>query len=116
MNLQEKMLEASTELRARAAAFAASALQSARRRARLAKRLEELKKSITVLDGARRAFGKVARRHASQFVKQNSTIASAVSKDVAVLARSTYASLSSQPATRKARRAPAARKRTAKAA
>jgi hypothetical protein len=117
MNLQEKMLEASTELRARAAAFAASALQSARRRARLTKRLEELQKSITVLAGARRAFGKVARRHVSQFVKQNSTIASAVSKDVAGLARSTYASLSRrQPATRKARRAPAARRRTAKAA
>ena len=106
MNFQEKLLEASAELRARAAALAASARETARNRTKL----------ISVLDGARREFGKVARRHAGQFVKQNSTIAAAVRKDVSELARSTYASLSTRPAARKTRRAPAARKRSAKAA
>jgi hypothetical protein len=54
--------------------------------------------------------------HVGQFVKQNSTIASAVRKDVSELARSTYASLASRPAAKKTRRTPAARKRSAKAA
>jgi hypothetical protein len=106
MNFQEKILEASAELRTRAAALAASALEAARNRAGL----------ISVLDDARREFGKVARRHARQFVKQNSTIASAVRKDVAVIARSTYASLSTRQAARKTRRAPVVRRRSAKAA
>jgi hypothetical protein len=106
MNIQEKILEASSRLRARAATVAASALEAGRDRAKL----------ISVLTGARRQFGKVARRHASQFVKQNSTIASAARKDVAELARATYASLS-QRAVKKARRAaPVGRKRSAKAA
>jgi hypothetical protein len=114
MNFQEKLLEASAELRTRAAALAT--------RANLVRRVEDLKKSIAVLDGASREFGKVARRHAGQFVKQNSTIASAVRKDVSALARSTFASLSTRPAVRtrpaarKTRRAPTARKRSAKAA
>jgi len=106
MNFQEKLLEASAELRTRAAALAASAQKTVRNRGQL----------ISVLDGARREFGRVARRHAGQFVKQNSTIASAVRKDVSDLARSTYASLSSRPLVKKARRAPAARKRSTKAA
>jgi hypothetical protein len=107
MNFQEKLLEASAELRARAAALTASALKTARNRAKL----------VSVLDGARRELGKVARRHVGQFVKQNSTIASAVRKDVSELARSAYASLAARPAAKKkTRRAPAARKRSAKAA
>jgi hypothetical protein len=105
MNFQEKLLEASAEFRTRAAALTASALHTARNRGKL----------ISVLDGARREFGKVARHHAGQFVKQNSTIASAVRKDVSALARSTYASLASRPA-KQTRRAPAARKRSTKAA
>ena len=106
MNFQEKLLEASAELRTRAATIAASARKAARHRARL----------ISVLEDAGREFGKVARRHAGQFLKQNSSIASAVRKDVSELARSTYASLSARPAARKGRRAPAARRRTARAA
>jgi hypothetical protein len=104
MNFQEKLLEASAELRARAAALAASS------------RVEELKKSIAVLNGARLELRKVAGQHARHFVKQNSALVLAVRKDVSELARSTFASLSKRPATRKARRAPAARKRSAKAA
>jgi hypothetical protein len=107
MNIQEKVLQASNELRARAGALAASALAAARDRARL----------ISVLAGTRREFGKVARRHVSQLVKQNSTIASAARKDVADLARATYASLSQRTVVKKARRAaPVARRRSAKAA
>jgi hypothetical protein len=106
MNLQEKVSEASAGLRTRVGAFAASALATARNRTRL----------VAALDSARRELGKVARRHAGQFVKQNSTIAAAVRKDVSDLARATYASLSARPAPAKTRRAPAARKRSAKKA
>ena len=116
MNFQEKLLEASAELRTRAAALAATAVETARTRAKLDTRVEDLKKSILVLNGARLQLRKVAGRHASHFVKQNSTLVSAVRKDVSELARSTFASLSRRPAAKKVRRAPAARKRTAKAA
>lgn len=109
MNLQEKLLEASAELRGRAAALAASALETARKRAGLASQ------RISVLNVAGREFNKVARRHAVHFVKQNSTIAAAVRKDVSDLARTTYASLATRAVPKKARRA-TARKRTRKAA
>jgi hypothetical protein len=116
MNFQEKLLEASAELRTRAAALAASTVEIARSRAKLHTRVEDLKKSISVLNGARLELRKVAGRHASHFVKQNSTLVSAVRKDVTDLARSTFASLSKRPVARKARRAPVARKRSVKAA
>jgi hypothetical protein len=116
MNLQEKMLEASSEIRSRMAALAASALEAARGRANLGRRVADLKKSISVLNGARLQLRKVAGRHASHFVKQNAMLVSAVHKDVSALARSTYASLSTRPLARKARRVPMARKRSAKAA
>jgi hypothetical protein len=106
MKIQEKILQASTELRLRAGSLAASTLATARDRAKL----------ISVLAGARREFGKVARRHAGQFVKQNSTIAAAVRKDVSELARSTYGSLFTLAPAKKTRRAPAARTRSARAA
>jgi hypothetical protein len=115
MNFQEKLLEASAELRTRAAAIAASAVETARR-AKLDTRVEDLKKSISVLNGARLALRKVAGRHASHFVKQNSTLVSAVRKDVSELARSTFATLAKRPVAKKARRTPAARKRSARAA
>ena len=100
MNFQEKLLEASAELRTRAAALAASTLERARNRANLTS------KRISVLNVAGRELNKVARRHAVRFVKQNSTIAAAVRKDVTDLARTTYASL--PRATRKRTRAKAA--------
>jgi hypothetical protein len=106
MKIQEKVLEASSELRSRASALAASALATARDPAQL----------ISVLADARREFGKVARRHAGRFVKQNFTLASTVRREVSELARSTYASLSTHTAGKKARRAPGARKRSVKAA
>lgn len=110
MNFQEKLLEASAELRTRAAALAASALETARSRANLTS------KRISVLNVAGRELNKVARRHVVRFVKQNSTLATAVRKDVSELARTTYASLAPRTAPKKTRRATTARKRTTKAA
>jgi hypothetical protein len=117
MNFQEKVLEASAELRTRAATLAASVIETAKVRAdHAARRIGGLKGSLAVLNGAGREFQKVARRHAIRFVKDNSSLASAVRKDVGTLARSTFASLTERPAPKKARRAPAARKRARKAA
>ncbi len=107
MNFQEKLMEASADLRARAAALAASAIGNSRVR---------LKASLAVLNGAGRELTQVARRQGTRFVKQNSLIAADVRKEVTTLAQSTYASLTRRPAPKKARRAPAARKRAAKAA
>jgi hypothetical protein len=114
MNFQEKLFETTADLRSRAAEFAASAVETARTQAEVAaKRAEKLKGPISVLNLAGREFGKVARRHASQFVKQNSSLAAKVRDDVTELARTTFASLQ-KGADSKARK-PAARKRKAKA-
>jgi hypothetical protein len=99
MNFQEKLLEASSQLRARTA-----------------DRLDSLQASLEVLNGAGRELGKVARRHATRFVQRNSSIASAAGKDVSKLARSTYDSLSMRQAPDKRRRATASRRRARKAA
>lgn len=101
MNFQEKVFETTADFRAIAA-----------------KRMETLKGSLAALKVAGNEFNKVARRHASRFVKENSAIAVEAGKEVGALARATYAQLAKKPATatRKARK-PAARKRaTAKAA
>ena len=119
MNFQEKMLETTADLRARAAALANVAVTTARTRAQVAaKRVEVLKGSFAALTVAGREFNKVARRHAARFVKENSAIALNAGKDVSALARSTYATLSKRAAAapRKARKAPAVRKRAARKA
>lgn len=114
MNFQEKLLEASAELRSRAAALATSAVETARSRADQAtRRVADLKGPISVLNGASREFNKVARRHAIRFVKQNATLASDVRDDVTALASSTFATLTRKPSA-KSRKAPA-RKRARKA-
>jgi len=114
MNFQEKMFEASAQLRARAEAIAQSAIEKARTRAGVAaKRVDDLKKSLVVLNDARREFRQVARRHASRFVKQNSPLVAAVRKDVSQLARSTFTTLTQRPVAKKARKPAAARKTTA---
>jgi hypothetical protein len=116
MNFQEKMLETTADLRARAAALANVAVTTARARAEVAaKRVQGLKGSIAVLTVAGREFNKVARRHAARFVKENSTIAANAGKDVSALARTTFATLTQRAAT-KARKAPAARKRVTRKA
>ncbi len=117
MNFQEKLMEASAELRARAATVAASAIDNARTQAALAaKRAVRLKASLAVLNGAGRELNLVARRNGARFVKQNSSIAADLRKDLTTLAKSTYASLTRRAAPKKARRAPAARRRAARAA
>jgi len=114
MNFQEKLIEASSELRARASAFTTAALDVARERADVAsKRVDLLKGSFATLSIAGRELNKVAQRHASRFVKENSAIAVAAGKDFGALARSTFATLSGRKASTKARkpRATATRKR-----
>jgi hypothetical protein len=95
MNFQEKMFEATQDLRARAATLAQSALITARERAtvaarRVEKRVGALKISLTTLGVAGRELEKVARRHGSRFVKENATIAQAARKDVTSLALTTF--------------------------
>ncbi|MEO8062761.1 MAG: hypothetical protein ABI821_08425 [Pseudomonadota bacterium] len=122
MNFQEKMLEATADLRNRAALLADQALKTARARAGVAaKHVEGLKGSLAKLTVASREFNKVARRHAARFVKENSTLAVAAGKDVSALARTTFSTLAKRPVARQARkpvaRKPVARKRAkAKAA
>jgi hypothetical protein len=117
MNFQEKVLETTADLRARAAALANAAVANARTRAEVAaRRVNVLKGSFTALTVAGRELNKVARRHATRFVKENSTIAVSASKDVSALARTTYATLTQRAAPAKARKAPAARKRAARKA
>jgi hypothetical protein len=111
MNFQEKVLEATADLRSRAAVLASAALKTAQARAgAAAKRVEGLKGSLATLNAAGRELNKVARHHAARFVKENSTIATAAGKDVSSLARGTIATLAKRPATKKARK-PVARKR-----
>lgn len=120
MNLQERIVEASSELRARAARFTIAALDIARARAVVAaKRVDILKTSLATLSGASRELNQVATRHASRFVRENSAIAVAAGKDFGALARSTYATLSGRkpPAKSRKPRVSATRKRaSAKAA
>jgi hypothetical protein len=114
MNFQEKMFEATADLRARAAAFANAAVDTARARADLAgKRVAVLKGSLAALTVAGREFNKVARRHAVRFVKENSTLAAAAGKDVTTLARTTYATLAKRPQPKSKARKPAATRRRA---
>ena len=103
MNFQEKLLESTADLRARAETIAQMAAKRAEQR------LETLRGSFDVLNTAGREFNKVARRHAIEFVKQNSSIAAQVRDDVSSLARTTFASLTRKPAARKARKAGPAR-------
>jgi|SRR5882672_7964735 len=119
MTFQEKMFEATADLRAHATALATAALDTARTRAGVAaKRVEVLKGSIATLSSASRELRKVARGHAARFVKENTALAIDAGNDVSSLARSTYATLAKRQAAKpKARKPQVARKRgTAKAA
>lgn len=120
MTFQEKVFEATADLRSRALSLANTALTQARARADVAaKRVANLKAPLATLSTAGKELNKVAREHAVRFVKQNSTLAMAAGKDVSALARSTYATLATRatkaPAKSKARKAPA-RKRSTKTA
>ena len=119
MTFQEKMFETTVDLRARAAAIANAAVDAARTRATVAsKRVELLKGSLMALSAASRQLNKVARNHASRFVKENSALALAAGKDVSDIARTTYEALAKRTNVKsKARKSRATRKRArAKAA
>ena len=113
MNFQEKLLETTADLRARAFSFANAALPRAR--SRLSARVNVLKHSLATLSVAGRELNKVARVHTARFVKENSAIATKASRDVSALARSAYATLTKVEAApkAKARQPRAARKRAA---
>jgi hypothetical protein len=106
MNFQEKLFEATADLRARAAEFARVQAEAA------AQGAEKLKGSLDVVTLAGRELNKVARRHATQFVKQNASLASKVRDDVSALARTTFDSLRQGPAAQA--RKPNTRKATAR--
>jgi hypothetical protein len=99
MNFQEKVLEATADLRSRAT-----------------RRVEGLKGSLEALTIVGREFNKVARRHAVRFVKQNSVIAAEAGKEVSALARSSFATLTKRDTTRKDRKPAGARKRATRKA
>src|SRR5262252_3575183 len=99
MNFQEKVFATTADLRDRAAAFATAALEEAKARAGVtAQRIDQLKGSVVLLNAAGRELNQMARRHGARFLKQNSTLAAAVGKDVSALARETYASFVRKPA------------------
>ena len=115
MNFQDQIIESTADLRARAAAFAGSAVNRARA-VLSSQRVDSVKASLTALQRAGRELNQVARRHVSRFVKENSVIARDAGKEVTALARSTYSSLAKQaasPARKSARKTTAARKRAA---
>jgi hypothetical protein len=110
------MLERTADLRARAAQMTDIALHQARAAATLAaQRVEGLKGSFALIKAAGRDLNLVARRHVGRFVDENRTIAVEAGKDLKAFARSTYATFTNKPApaVRKARKAPAKRKRAA---
>ena len=120
MNFQEKLIEATSELRVRASRLTTAAMDVARDRAgSAARRAQVLKTSLATLSVAGRELNKVAQRHGSRFMKENSALALAAGKDLGALARSTYATLAGRKPAAKVRkpRVAATRKRaSAKAA
>jgi hypothetical protein len=121
MYFQDKLIESTQELRARAATLGKAALVSARERAgvavsRVEKRVVALKSSLITLGVAGRELEKVARRHGATFVKQNATIAQAARKDVTSLALSAFDAIAKKRAATVAKqtRKPVARKSAAR--
>jgi hypothetical protein len=113
MNLQDKVLETTADFRARAASLSHAILAQTRHRAtQAAGRVERLKTSLAALQTAGRALGKVAQRHATRFVTQNSMIAREAGKDVSSLARSTYLRLAKRDVPARKPRKSSTRKRT----
>ena len=106
MNFQEKVLETT--------AICGPALPPSQRDSTLRRARRASQRLICRPQVAGRELNKVARRHASRFVNENSSIARDAGKDVSALARATYASWQARRGpTQKARKPPAARKRAA---
>jgi hypothetical protein len=115
MNLQEKVFEVASDLRARSLALAQAAIEAGRIRAQeAARRAVILQGSLDTLGVSGRELNKVVRRHAARFVKENSTIVRAATKDVSAIARDTYASFAKSGAKKQAaptRKSASSRKR-----
>ena len=112
MKFQDKVFETTADFQARAAAFAAATFAAARERATLAAdRAAKLKVSLSALRLAGHEFRKVAGRHVSRFVEQNSALARAAGTDMSTLARSTFQQLAQDKPVRKSRKVTIARKR-----
>jgi hypothetical protein len=119
MNFQEKMIETTLEIRARAAELANLALTTARSSVSFAaQRAGGLKGPLAALKIASQDLNQVARRHVTRFVRQNRTLAAEAGKDLGALARSTYTNIAKRGATvtRKPRKSTAARKRSTRKA
>lgn len=115
MNFQEKVFEVASDLRVRSLALAQAALEAGRTRAQdAARRAAVLQGSLDVLGTSGRELNKVVRRHAVRFVKENSTIVRAASKDFSAIARDTYVSFAKSGAKKQAaptRKSASSRKR-----
>lgn len=115
MNFQEKVFEVASDLRVRSLALAQAALEVGRTRAQdAARRAAVLQGSLDVLGTSGRELNKVVRRHAVRFVKENSTIVRAASKDVSAIARETYVGFTKSGAKKQAaptRKSASSRKR-----
>lgn len=115
MNFQEKVFEVASDLRTRSLALAQATLDAGRARAQdAARRAALLQGSLDVLGTSGRELNKVVRRHAVRFVKENSTIVRAATRDVSALARKTYASFTKSGAKKHAaptRKSASSRKR-----
>jgi hypothetical protein len=110
MIFQEKLFENAGALRAQAVALADSAVAAARAGASSA--AGRITPSLSALTAAGRELSQVARRHAGQIMKTNSSLAVAAGQDVAALIRQTYATLGKREAVKPASRsARASRKR-----
>jgi hypothetical protein len=117
MNFQSKLIEKTAEIRERALAIAKLASQEARTRAtQAADRLDGLKRPLATLQLAGRELNKVARRHVSKFVSENSAIARAAGKDVSQLAQTAFAELRKPATTVRKRKVSMTRKRVSKKA
>jgi hypothetical protein len=119
MNFQEKMIETTSEIRARAAEFANLAITTARSSATFAaQRVGGLKGSLAALRIASKDLNQVARRHVTRFVRENRSLAAEAGKDLTALARSTYTNIAKRgvTVTRKPRKSTGARKRSTKKA
>lgn len=107
MNIQARLFEVSAGLRARAATLAAAAAQ----------RVDALKVPMATLAVAGRELNKVAQRHVSRFVRENSTLALTASTEVTAIARATFATLAARPTPKtRARKSQTTRKRAARKA
>jgi hypothetical protein len=115
MNLQEKLFEAASDVRVRAASAAAAALQTAREGAtQAARRAQDLKGSLIVLKRAGKEFNQVARRHVGRLVTENRAIAVDAGRDLGTLARATYCAIAAHGTKpRAARKKKASRSRKA---